>query len=97
MTHTQQHQTQSTDGKNYSRSVSTLLTTVITVFLFVLPVIITFSVPKEPGRVEERKRQPAICRKVAELPEIGGTIEVWGDARLVPSCSLMNALKRLDG
>ena len=57
MTHTQQHQTQSTDGKNYSRSVSTLLTTVITVFLFVLPVIITFSVPKEPGRVEERKRQ----------------------------------------
>ena len=45
-----------------------------------------------------RKRQLAICRKVAYLPEQGGAIEVWEMVyRLVPSCSLMNALKRLDG
>ena len=33
---------------------------------------------KEPGKVEERK-PAAICRKVAELAPMGGSIEVWGD------------------
>ena len=45
-----------------------------------------------------REKSPtAICRKVAYLPSQGGAIEVWGDDhRLVPSCSLTNALKRLE-
>ena len=49
----------------------------------------------EGGR---EKAPAAICRKVAYLLEQGGSIEVWGDEayRLVPSCSLMNALKRLN-
>ena len=55
MTHTQQHQTQSTDGKTI-RSVSTLLTTVITVFLFVLPVINIFG-PEGTWEGKERKRR----------------------------------------
>ena len=29
--------------------------------------------------VEEKKAPAAICRKVANLPDVGGAIEVWGD------------------
>ena len=40
-----------------------------------------------------REKAPTQCRKVAYLPETGGGIEVWGDNyKLVPSCTLTNAL-----
>ena len=86
------------DGKNSLAKDFTWLTTVIILFLFVLLGITTSLVQKEPGREEERK-PAAICRKIVYLPEAGGGIEVWGDGtyRLVPSCSLMNALKQLEG
>ena len=51
------------------------------------------------GHLGRWKRKPiAICRKVAYLPEQGGAIEVWGDElfKLVPSCTLTNALKQLE-
>ena len=76
--HIQQIQTQNMDGKNCSQSVSTLLTIVTMGCLSGLLAITIFSL-KELGKVEERRHQPAICRKVADLAPIGGSIEVWGD------------------
>ena len=35
--------------------------------------------PEGTWEEEERKHHPAICRKVAYLPNEGGAIEVWGD------------------
>ena len=44
-----------------------------------------------------RESALAICRKVAYLPEQGGGLSRCGEmSKLVPSCSLTNALKRLD-
>ena len=67
------------DGKNslVRDSTSHIIATMVS--LLGLLVITISLVPKELGGVEERKHQLAICRKVAELPKEGGTIEVWGD------------------
>ena len=77
--HTPPTQTPSTDGKNSSVSVSTLLIIGIMVFLFVLLAIIISLDPKEPGRVEERKRQLQSAVKSLTSRSQGGAIEVWGD------------------
>ena len=67
------------DGRNSSVNVYTLLTISIMVLMFVLLGIIISLDPKEPGREEKKKAPAALCRKVAELSEEGGTIDVWGD------------------
>ena len=67
------------DGKNYSPSVSTLLTLATMVFLCVLLGIIIFLDPKEPGKVDVKKHLlPSAERLVIED---GGAIEVWGDGQ----------------
>ena len=54
-----------------------------------------FGSQKEHGTEEKKKPQLAICRKVALLPDVGGTIEVWGDGcRQDPSSSSTNVLKQ---
>ena len=84
--------------KLFSERLYFKLTTVITVFLFVLLGITTYLVQKEPGTEEERKRQlqsavrSLTSRSRVEQSRCGEMVY-----RLVPSCSLMNALKRLDG
>ena len=95
--HTPQTQTLNTDGKNFFLNDFTLPIIVIIIFLFgLLDIIISLDL-KGPGTVEGRSFRAAICRKVSYLPESGGAIEVWGDGyKLVPSCSLMNALKQLE-
>ena len=96
--HTPPTPTPNTGGKNSSASGCISLIIGIMAFLLGLLATTISSDQKEPGTVEERKHQPAICRKVALLPVEGGSIDVWGDGyKLVPSCSLMNASKRLDG
>ena len=95
--HTQQTQTPSTDGRNSSLNVSTLLTVGTMVSLFVLLGITIFLDLKEPGTEEERKHQ--LQSAVRSL-----TSRTWVEAskcgemayKLVPSCTLMNALKQLD-
>jgi len=45
----------------------------------------------------KEKAPAAMCRKVAYLPENGGTIEVWGMvSKHVHSCTLTNVLKQLE-
>ena len=95
--HTLQHQTPSTDGRNYSPKDCTWLTIVIMGFLFALPVITISLAPKELGTVEERKHQLQSAarllsqRRKTDLSRCGETVY-----RLVPSCTLMNALKQLE-
>jgi hypothetical protein len=77
--HTQQHPTPNMDGKNSSVNDCILLIIAIMVFQLGLLGTTIFLDQKEPGKVVSEKAPAAICRKVAELPEEGGTIEVWGD------------------
>ena len=89
-------QTQSMDGRNYFPNVSTWHIIVTMIFLSVLPVITIYLKPRRNMGWRKRKGPSvAICRKVALLPEVGGTIEVWGDdSRQDPSSSSTNVLKQ---
>ena len=77
----QQTLTQSTDGKNSSLSVSTLLTIVTTAFLLGLLRYHNIFGPEGTWDGGREKSPAAICRKVAYLPDVGGAIEVWGDGQ----------------
>ena len=65
-------------GRNCSANVCTRLTIVIKAWMYVLPVSITSSIRKEPGKADVRSLQLPSAVKVAETPD-GGTIEMWGD------------------
>ena len=95
--HTPLTQTPNTDGKNSLVRDYILPTIATTIFLYVLLVIIISSVLKEPGTVEERKRQlQSAARSLSSQSKVD--LSRCGEMayRLVPSCSLMNASKRLD-
>ena len=53
--------------------------TVTMIFLSVLPVITIYFGPEGTWDGGKEKSPRSICRKVALLPDVGGTIEVWGD------------------
>ena len=76
----------------------TWLYNLIILFLFVLLGITISLVQKEPGREEERK-QAAICRNgsLTSLRQVEASRCGEMGYKLVPSCSLMNALKQLEG
>ena len=80
-------------GRNSSLNVSILLTIVTMAFLLGLQVTTTSLVQKEPGQVEERKRQLQSFVRSLYLPNDGGSNRGVGRYyRLVPSCSLTNVL-----
>ena len=98
MTHTPPIQTPNTGGKNCFLNDYTFAFIVTMVFLLGLLDITISSKPEGTWEGGREGTELAICRKVAELAPMGGSIEVWGDGyKLVPSCSLTNALKQLDG
>jgi nucleoside-diphosphate-sugar epimerase len=77
--HTQQHQIQNMDGKNFSLNDCFSLIIVITGSLFgLLGIIISLDL-KEPGKVEEKNHQQQSVERLHIFPETGGAIEVWGD------------------
>jgi len=84
------------DGKNSSRKDYISLIVVTMVYLCVLLVTITFSVQKEHGTEEEKRLQLQSAvkwlnsRRKVEPSRCGEMAY-----KLVPSCSLMNASKRL--
>ena len=95
--HTQQTPTLSMDGRNFSVSDSIFPTVAIIASLFGL-LAITISLDlKEPGREERRKHQ---LQSAAKLLTSRSRVEQsrCGEMayRLVPCCSLTNALKQLD-
>jgi hypothetical protein len=85
------------DERNFSVSVSILPTIATTAFLFGLLAITISLALKGPGTVEERKRQLQSAvrlltyQRQVELSKCGEMVY-----RLVPSCTLTNALKQLE-
>ena len=92
-----QTQTLNTDGKNYFLNDFTLLIIVIIIFLFgLLDIIISLDL-KGPGTVEGRKlRLQSAVKSLTSRSRVEQSRCGEMAHRLVPSCSLTNALKQLE-
>ena len=91
-------QTPNMDGRN--SSVSGCISLIIGIMAFLLGLLATTisSDQKEPGTVEERKHQlQSAVRSLTSRSRVEQSRCGEMAYRLVPSCSLTNALKQLDG